>query len=93
MKTTISEKTVEVCDFCHQEGFLTRCDVCDRQFCLIDEATVASSWGFTSLCRECVKRDDVCKVCERYAKQLTLIFKKRDAALMHLPKNEKTKIC
>ena len=88
MKTTIPEKMVEVCDFCHREAYLQTCDVCSRQFCLTDNGKVTASWGFTKLCRECSTRDDVHKVCEKYAKQLSPIFKRRDVTLRHLPQNE-----
>lgn len=85
MKITMPEKVVDVCDFCSKEGFLEKCVVCKRQFCLVDGGDVAASWGFTELCRECAKRDDVGNVCKQYASKLTLVFKKRNAALGQLP--------
>lgn len=85
MKTTIPEKTVDVCDFCHREGYLETCDVCGRQFCLIDNGIVAGSYGSMDICKECARRDDVHKVCERYAKQLKPIYKRRMTALRRLP--------
>ena len=78
-------QTVDVCDFCKREGqFLQSCDVCGREFCLIDEGTVTACWGFTQLCRECAGREDVQKICRKYADQLTPIYRKRKAALKRL---------
>lgn len=84
MEITIPEKTQHVCDSCHRDGFLETCHVCGQEFCLTCQGTVAASWGFTTLCRVCSGRDDVEKICERFAKKMTPLFKSRDAALKRL---------
>jgi hypothetical protein len=84
MQVTIPEKTAEVCDFCHCEGPLQECHVCKRQFCISHSGFLGLSWGFLTLCRECVEREDVQRICERYAKQLTPIFQERNAVLKRL---------
>jgi hypothetical protein len=79
-------KTIEVCDRC-QVGThcLQTCCVCRKRFCLTCEGSVAGSWGFTRLCRDCARRPDVQEVCAAAAKRLTPIFKDRDATLKKLP--------
>lgn len=84
MEITIPSKTVEVCDFCHSEGYLRACDVCERKYCLIHEGTVPGSGGHTHVCRDCAEREDVREVCDTYAKKLGPIFKRRDEALKKL---------
>ena len=84
MKTTVPAKEIEVCDFCHRDGYLQNCWVCGRQFCLSDEGTVAGSFGFTKVCRACSLRDDVGLVCDKFAKLIAPILRKRDAALQRL---------
>ena len=84
MRTTIPQKTVEVCDFCNREGYLRECHVCGRSFCLVDEGLVGQCWGFTKLCCECSQRDDVGKICERYAKRLAPLYRQRERALKRL---------
>jgi hypothetical protein len=86
MKVTKPAETVEVCDFCQHTGYLQTCDVCGLEFCLSDEGTVFGSYGVTSVCRECSIRTDVMRVCHNYAKQLTPIFLRRNAALKRLGK-------
>ena len=86
MKTTIPERTVEVCDRCRREGYLQTCEVCGAKFCLTCQGIVGQCWGFTELCRECAHRDDVKELCHFYAKQLTPIFKRRHEALVRLGK-------
>lgn len=88
MRTTLPEKTVEVCDFCHREGYLKECDVCGRSFCLTHEGIVGQCWGFTTLCRECCHRDAVKEICARYAKRLTAIYRQRNAALKRLRRTQ-----
>jgi len=87
MKTTIPKRSIEVCDFCQHDGYLQRCDVCIRSFCLAHKGTVWQSWGFTQVCWECAQRDDVQAICDRYAKQVTPVFRKRNAALKRLGTN------
>ena len=89
MKTTIPERTVEVCDFCQREGYLTKCWICDRQYCLTDNGVIPASYGFTDICRECARRKDVQTICDCYAAQMKPIFDKRRAALKRLHKREK----
>lgn len=84
MKTTHPAREVEVCDFCRREGFLTECDVCGRQYCLTDEGTVAGSYGFTNVCRDCSRQQRVQEICDKYAVHLRPIFQQRDAALKRL---------
>ncbi len=84
MKMKTPAKEVEVCDFCRQEGYLTECHVCGRQFCLVDDGTVAGSFGFTKLCRECSGRDDVRSICTRHAEKLAPIYAARDNELKKL---------
>ena len=84
MKKTMPKKTVEVCDFCQREGCLETCHVCGREYCLTCNGIVTASWGFLTLCRKCAGRDDVQAICDRYAEQLTPVFKRRTAALKRL---------
>jgi hypothetical protein len=86
VRITKPDETVDVCDFCQRPAYLQTCDVCGRQFCLSDEGRVAGSWGFTRLCRECDDRADVRRVCQRYAEQLTPVYRRRNAALKRLGK-------
>lgn len=89
MKIRIPAKTVEVCYICHHEGFLENCTVCKRKYCIVHESTVAGSYGFTHVCRNCGQRQDVQDVCQRYAERLTPIFNQRQTALKKLPKSNK----
>lgn len=84
MKTNLPARELEVCDFCHREGYLQDCWVCGKQFCLSDEGTVVGSFGFTKVCRVCSSRDDVQLVCGKFAKLIGPILRKRDAALKNL---------
>lgn len=83
---TIEARTADVCDFCSAEGYIRKCWVCGRDCCLTCMGIVACSWGFTDLCRECVHRADVKKVCDKYADELTPIFHRRNKALKRLGK-------
>ncbi len=89
MKIDKPAESVEVCDFCHRESFLEVCDVCGKSFCYICTGIVIQSWGFTNLCRECCRRDDVKEVCAIYSRLLTPIFKRRNVALRKLHKSNK----
>ena len=84
MKVTVPEKTIEACDYCQAEGFIKDCDVCNRQFCLSHEGTVMGSWGFTCICRDCARRDEVRQICEKHAENLTAVFRRRNDALKKL---------
>ncbi len=85
MKITRPAQTVEVCDICRVSSrFLQTCDVCGNQFCLSCEGTVAASWGFTRICRDCAKADVVRAVCAKFAKRLTPIYRAREKALRKL---------
>lgn len=76
---------VQVCDRCGKEGgYFRQCWVCRGDFCLVCEGIVCGSFGFTEICRACSGRDDVKRVCDRYAAQISPILKKRDAALKRL---------
>lgn len=85
MKKRIPAQTLEVCDFCHSDGYLQECWVCSRQFCLVHQGTVAGSYGFTRLCPECSSRDDVKAICDKWAKKLQRLFGQRDGELQALP--------
>ena len=86
MRKTIPEKTVEVCDLCGRDACLRTCQVCGRQLCLVCEGTVAGSWGFLDICRDCSDLDDVRALCAKYADKLTPIFQQRQEALRRLGK-------
>lgn len=88
MKKYIAAQDVEVCDLCHQKGFLQSCDVCGREFCLTHEGHVGQTWGFTQICCECAEREDVVAVCRKFAEKLTPIFTARDKVLKRLPAHE-----
>lgn len=88
MKVTIPEKTTHVCDLCSRGGFLETCHACGQEFCLTCHGIVTSTWGFTTLCHMCADRDEVRKICERYAEKLTPLFKARDAALKRLGRKQ-----
>lgn len=84
MKVTIPEREIEVCDRCNKEGFLDRCHVCGDTYCLTCEGTVAGSGGFTTLCRKCAERDDVKSICDEFARQLSVIYDRRQKKLQSL---------
>jgi hypothetical protein len=85
-KIKIPAKEVEVCDnpLCGSTGFLQTCIVCGDKYCLGCQGHVAASWHGPDLCRPCAHRDDVIALVQRYAKQMTPIFRKRDAALKRM---------
>lgn len=86
MKQAKTIKTVNVCSFCQQEGYLQICDICGKSFCISDQGIVPGCWGYTSICRDCANRKDVIKICERYAAELNNIYLNRNAELKRLGK-------
>ena len=90
MKRTIQKHEVEVCDFCNHEGYLQKCWVCKREFCLTHEGTGPASWGFTTICQACAGREDVRRVCDKCAAKVTSIFQARYKALKRLPSSTET---
>ena len=90
MKKTIPRRTAEVCDLCQNEHtYLQRCPVCNREFCLACQGLVGGCWVSLAVCRECSKRDDVKRVSDRYAAEITPIIKRRLRALKRLPAKPK----
>jgi len=85
VKLTTEPREIEVCDFCRRERFLQTCIVCGRQYCLTDQGTVPGCWVGPNVCRKCDEREDVKKVCDKYANQITPIVRKRNDALKRLP--------
>jgi len=85
MKKTFLRKTIEVCDFCERPGFLQTCPVCNRQFCLTCRGIVGQCWVDLVICRGCEKREDVQRVSDKYAAEITPIIKRRLRALKRLP--------
>lgn len=83
-KITVPEKEVEVCDRCENDGFLQTCIVCGDRYCLGCQGHVGGSWHGPDLCRQCAHRDDVIDLVQQYARQMTPIFQKRDAALKRM---------
>lgn len=85
MKVKRPAETIKVCDFCRRpERFLTECWSCGKEYCLTCDATIAGSYGFHRLCKQCGERDDVQRVCNQYASKLQKIFKQRDDTLRQL---------
>ncbi len=91
MKKKIPAHQIEVCDICHRDGYLQKCIVCQGQYCISHGGTVMGSYGFVDCCTDCARRDDVNKICSKYSKKLTVIYKERQTALRKLPKKEKSR--
>lgn len=72
------DKTVEVCDFCHCEGYLQECIRCHKMFCLTDNAIVPGCWVSPTVCRKCGESDEVKSICDKYADKITPLIRKRN---------------
>jgi hypothetical protein len=89
MKITKPSAEVEVCDLCHREDcYLQTCAACGKEFCLTCEGTMGGSYGFVYVCRDCSRREDVKKICQRYSDRLSPIFQERQQKLRRLRKKK-----
>ena len=76
--------TDEVCDFCQNGGYLQTCLVCGKRYCLTHQSLISGCWVQLNVCRDCSKREDVCRIVHDYAAKITPIIKHRSAALERL---------
>lgn len=91
MKIKVPSKTVEVCDVCSREVsgcLLTRCLVCTREFCYICRGIICGCIHEVDVCKNCDDDERVRGVVSKFAKPLSQILKKRDAALSKLVPKE-----
>jgi hypothetical protein len=60
METTIPEKKIHVCDFCHdrRESYLQTCIVCGKEFCLICEGKAHNPYHL-QFCQDCIELPEV----------------------------------
>lgn len=81
MKVTRPEETVQVCDFCERDGYLERCLVCGKEYCLTCRGIITGCWVQPRVCRECCRREDVSRLVAEYAGKITPIIEARHEAL------------
>lgn len=89
MKQRVPAKMVLVCDICHrQDGYLTKCLVCGREYCLLCRGIISGCMIMPDICRECDDKPEVKTLVDKYADKIVPIVRQRDAALKRL--GEKT---
>lgn len=67
---------IEVCDFCQRFGYLRRCIICKRQFCLICNGVGGNVYN-QNICKECIKQEDVEEILNKGLKTWRMVQTKQ----------------
>lgn len=89
----IPAKTVEVCDLCsHQApaGCLTKCVICQKDYCHTCEAIMCGCIHQPQICKKCAGNDKVIELVGKFAHPLLLVLNKRDKGLIRLRRHVKS---
>ena len=85
MKITVPSKQAEACDTCGRvmscHGLLTKCVVCERDYCHTCEAIMYGCMVQPSVCKECAKIEGVRNTVAKFAPLLVKLLTQRDKAL------------